>query len=99
MGWLRCEPDVIFKDHEYTVTAAAKRLSPAAVARLAKLGERLPPALAAWAWNFRVVAAPMQLHALVRFFLEFAGYSRESAQAMLQTASVAPVLQPYNSAA
>ncbi len=73
MGWLRCAPDAIFKDHEYTVTAAAKRLSPAAVARLAKLGERLPPALAAWAWNFRVVAAPMQLHALVSLSLTLHG--------------------------
>lgn len=66
MGWLRCDPDSIFKDHEYTVTAAAKRLTPAAIARIASFGELLPPRLAAWAWNYRLVAAPMQFHALVR---------------------------------
>ena len=65
MGWLHCDPDTIFKDHVYTTAAAARLLKPAMVGRLAALGQRLLPALASWIWNLRVVAAPMQLHALV----------------------------------
>ena len=65
MGWLRCDPDAIFKDHEYTTAAAARAVSPTVVERLAALGRLLPPALASWLWRLRVVAAPMQLHALV----------------------------------
>ncbi len=67
MGWLRCEPDSIFKDHIYSVAAASKALPPGAVARAAALGKLLPPKLAAAAWNFKFVAAPMHFHALVRF--------------------------------
>ena len=33
--------------------------------RLTAFGRRLPPWLASWAWNYRLVARPMQLHALV----------------------------------
>ena len=65
MGWLLCDPDTLFKDHVYTTAAAARRLSPALVGRLAAAGRQLHPALASWIWNLRVVAAPMQLHALV----------------------------------
>jgi len=65
MGWLRCDPDTIFKDHVYTTAAAARLLSSPLVERLTALGRLLPPALAAWLWNLRIVAAPMQLHALM----------------------------------
>lgn len=66
MGWLHCTPDTIYKDHVFSVTGLASRLPPGAVARLAAAGKLLPTALAARIWNFSVVAAPMQFHALVR---------------------------------
>lgn len=67
MGWLRCEPDTIFRDHVFSASGLASRLAPGTVVRLAAIGRLLPPALAARIWNISVVAAPMQLHALVRF--------------------------------
>jgi hypothetical protein len=66
MGWLRCEPDSMFRDHVFSAAGLASRLAPATVARLAAVGRQLPPALAAAIWKSSFVAAPMQLHALVR---------------------------------
>jgi hypothetical protein len=65
MGWLRCEPDSIFRDHVFSAAGLASRLAPATVVRLAAVGRKLPPALAARIWKFSLVAAPMQFHALV----------------------------------
>lgn len=65
MGWLRCEPDSMFRDHVFSAAGLASHLAPATVARLAAVGRQLPPALAAAIWKSSFVAAPMQLHALV----------------------------------
>lgn len=65
LGWLHCEPEQLFKDHEYSAAGLAQLAGPGGVSFLAYLGRVLPRPVANWLMRAKLVAAPMQLHALV----------------------------------
>lgn len=65
LGWLHCEPEQLFKDHEYSAAGLAQLAGPGGVSFLAYLGRVLPRPVANWLLRAKLVAAPMQLHALV----------------------------------
>lgn len=61
MGWLRCDPDDMFKPHVYTGPAVYSKLAPIAQVLVKRIGVILPLAVSSFAKSARVVAAPMQV--------------------------------------
>ena len=61
MGWLKCDPDDMFKPHVYTGPAVYSKLAPMAQALLQRAGTALPPTVISLFQDSRIVAAPMQV--------------------------------------
>ena len=61
MGWLRCDPEDMFKPHVYTGPAVYSKLAPVAQALLQRANTALPPAVGTFLQKGRVVATPMQV--------------------------------------
>ena len=78
MGWLRCDPDEMFKKHVYTGPAVYGRLPPAAQQALAHAGAALPPSVTSYLQRARVIAAPMQVvmpHVMRDFHMSKASFA------------------------